>query len=95
MKYLLISDTHGQLEKTRNLILQYPLMDGYFHMGDVGFALSYLEQFHIVRGNHDRHTSLPMELRFTLGERNVCMEIVLMKKPYKSFYICNISAVKK
>ena len=43
MKYLLISDTHGQLEKTRNLILQYPLMDGYFHMGDVGFALSYLE----------------------------------------------------
>ena len=74
MKYLLISDTHGQLEKTRNLILQYPLMDGYFHMGDVGFALSHLEQFHIVRGNHDRHTSLPMELRFTLGERKVlCM----------------------
>ncbi|WP_230327012.1 hypothetical protein [Longicatena caecimuris] len=48
MKYLLISDTHGQLEKTRNLILQYPLMDGYFHMGDVGFALSYLEQSFIL-----------------------------------------------
>lgn len=74
MKYLLMSDTHGQLEKTRNIILQYPHMDGYFHMGDVGFALQNLEQFHIVKGNHDRNTALPLEICLTLGERKVlCM----------------------
>lgn len=53
MDILLLSDTHGELTKTLSIIKQHPNMDGYFHLGDVGFAHEYIPQCTIVRGNHD------------------------------------------
>ena len=71
MKYLLLSDTHGELNKTNEIIKKYPNLDGYFHLGDVGFSLVYLEKFYTVKGNHDGNHHLPSQLKMTLGERNV------------------------
>lgn len=52
-RILLISDTHGELERTQALQKRYPDLDYYIHLGDVGFDAAYLPHFHIVCGNHD------------------------------------------
>ena len=75
MRYLLLSDTHGELNKTKEIIQQHPNMDGYFHLGDIGFSLLYLGKFHIVKGNHDTNKRVPSELIMKLGNRHVlCMQ---------------------
>lgn len=71
MKILLLSDTHGRLEVTRKIIEKHEDIDKFIHLGDVGFPLQELEQFQIVKGNHDRNTKLPLELQCTIEERSV------------------------
>lgn len=61
MKYLLISDTHGELEKTKQIIAEHPNLDGYFHLGDIGFDIKYLKGFQVVKGNHDHLASIRNE----------------------------------
>lgn len=71
MKLLLISDTHGELERTREVIRTHPVMDAYIDLGDIGFALKELDGFVIVKGNHDRTTALPSEKIIELGQRRI------------------------
>lgn len=54
MKQLLvISDSHGEKQRVKAIWDKYPDMDGYIHLGDLGFHPKELEGFHIVQGNHD------------------------------------------
>lgn len=71
MKILLLSDTHGQLDETRNVIGAYRNMDAYIHLGDVGFELKELHQFDVVRGNHDHMDSLPYKMIKMFGKHRV------------------------
>lgn len=93
MEYLLISDTHGELEKTKEIIKKYPNLDGYFHLGDIGFDVQYLKNFYIIKGNHDKNLNFPKEYILNLGKYRVlcihgdCMDNEIAK------YIENISDV--
>lgn len=71
MNILLLSDTHGELGRTEEILRMHPLMDAYIHLGDVGFPLRNLSDFHIVKGNHDKNLRLPYEEIISLGERRV------------------------
>lgn len=74
MKILLISDTHGAAEETADIMKQHPFMDRYIHLGDVGFPLQNLSHFTIIKGNHDKTSSLPHEKIFTFEKRHIlCM----------------------
>lgn len=74
MKILLMSDTHGELEKARMIVEKNESVDVSIHLGDVGFPLQELSKFHLVRGNHDKDCSLPMELMLDLeGRKVLCM----------------------
>lgn len=55
VRYLLMSDTHGELQRTLHVIREHSDVDGYIHLGDVGFDEQYLPKMRIVCGNHDRH----------------------------------------
>lgn len=54
MKYLLVSDTHGERQRLFEVLLKHDDIDGIFHMGDVGFELDGLPRMNIVCGNHDQ-----------------------------------------
>lgn len=71
MRMLLLSDTHGQVNETRELLQQYPTMDAYIHLGDIGFELKELYHFDIVSGNHDRFHTLPNEIIKAFDARHV------------------------
>lgn len=61
MKILLLSDTHGEVEATRQVIKTHPKVDLRVDLGDIGFPLKELSSFVIVKGNHDHGTKLPLE----------------------------------
>lgn len=66
MRYLLMSDTHGELQRALYIVRQHKDIDGCFHLGDVGFDEQYLPPMLIACGNHDRH-KYPSELSITLA----------------------------
>lgn len=70
MKFLLLSDTHGEREQTMKVIEQYPDMDYYFHMGDLGIAKQLLPQFIFVKGNHD-FDDTPKQALYTLEQHQI------------------------
>lgn len=72
MKYLLVSDTHGELDRLQAVVEAHPEVDGYLHMGDVGFAHPILKQFSIVCGNHDQN-KYPKERWIQLGNFHTLM----------------------
>lgn len=61
MKILLISDTHGEWNRTMQVISRHLDIDQYIHLGDVGFSLKRIHRFMVIRGNHDQNASLPLE----------------------------------
>ena len=71
MNILLLSDTHGELEETLDIIRQYPKMDYYLHLGDIGFPLQELHKFLMVKGNHDRDCMLPYERYMQIEKRHI------------------------
>ncbi|MEG0470248.1 MAG: metallophosphoesterase family protein [Longicatena sp.] len=71
MKILVMSDTHGELEKTRRILENSEPVNIFIHLGDIGFPLQELSKFHLVCGNHDKDSSLPLELIMDLEERKV------------------------
>lgn len=71
MKILLLSDTHGELEETKQVINRYPKMEYYIHLGDIGFPLKELYRFQVVAGNHDHELTLPYERILEIEQRRV------------------------
>ena len=53
MKCLILSDTHGQNEILKQMVMLYPDMDYYLHLGDSETTPDELEPFISVRGNND------------------------------------------
>lgn len=66
MRYLVMSDTHGELQRSLHVIRQHPDIDAYIHLGDVGFDEQYLPAMMIACGNHDRG-KYPQEISTTLA----------------------------
>lgn len=74
MKILLLSDTHGELESTRKLIRIHKEVDLKIDLGDIGFALKELDDFIVVKGNHDKQLKLPMQQIVEVeGHRILCV----------------------
>lgn len=71
MNILVISDTHGELQRCKEVIQAHPNMDYYIDLGDVGFELTELDGFTIVKGNHDRFTKLPSEKILQIEDRTI------------------------
>ncbi|MEG1733176.1 MAG: metallophosphoesterase family protein [Longicatena sp.] len=71
MKILLLSDTHGALDKTKEVLAKYQIMDAYIHLGDVGFDVKELCDFLVVCGNHDHIKDVPYEYITTFEKRKV------------------------
>lgn len=72
MKVLLMSDTHGALTITQDVI-QEEHADMILHMGDVGFDPHNLGQVYYVKGNHDSHLHQPKERLLTLANQKIYM----------------------
>ena len=53
MKILLVSDSHGDERRLKELIKEYPSMDYYLHAGDSGLDRDTLYPFESVEGNTD------------------------------------------
>ena len=71
MKILLLSDTHGDLHTTKQILQQHTDVDVKIHLGDVGFPLQELDDCTVVKGNHDSNRYLPQELHLSLENREV------------------------
>lgn len=66
MRILIVSDTHGKDSNFEKVLLQTDPVDMIFHLGDLEGSESYIEDIcpcpvHMVSGNNDFFTSLPME----------------------------------
>ncbi len=73
MKILILSDTHGELDATREVIHEHSDADLMIDLGDIGFDLKELDGFVIVKGNHDKATKLPREKVIeVMGHRILC-----------------------
>ena len=72
MKILLISDTHGAIQTTQDVIYEEKA-DVVLHMGDVGFDPHYLGQIYYVKGNHDLLSEEPRERLLIFGNKTVFM----------------------
>lgn len=65
--FLIISDTHGDLSKAKNILPHYPQIDGLIHLGDHDKdALILQSQFHLpecimISGNCDYSLDIPNE----------------------------------
>ena len=53
MKILLVSDSHGNSDKLKELVNMYPSMDYYLHAGDSGLDQITLFPYLSVKGNTD------------------------------------------
>ncbi len=66
--YLVISDTHGDLHATKNIITKYPQIDGLIHLGDYYKDASIIKAQNpgldviMIRGNCDFAYDIPTEL---------------------------------
>lgn len=67
MRYLLMSDTHGELQRALYVLRKHKDVDACFHLGDVGFDEQYLPVMRIACGNHDRN-KYPIEIPLTLSD---------------------------
>ena len=88
MKLLVMSDTHGELKRTREVIQEHRDVDFIIHLGDVGFDKYYLPNAYIVCGNHDQHKYVKeMEMNFngiqTLMVHGDCFEYALVERMQK------------
>lgn len=72
MKILLISDTHGAVQTTQDVIYEEKA-DVVLHMGDVGFDSHYLGQIYYVKGNHDLLLKEPWERLLTFANKTIFM----------------------
>jgi putative phosphoesterase len=64
MRYLVVSDTHGNLNDLRNAVGRYGPIDGLVHLGDgvldgLAVAQEFGIPFHGVRGNTDFNSDFP------------------------------------
>lgn len=74
MKILLISDTHGQLNETLQILSQHSDADLTVHLGDIGFDLNYVKGCELVKGNHDKNWNLPAKRKLKLeGRKALCL----------------------
>ena len=55
MKVVVLSDTHGELQRAKACLKDMMPWDACFHLGDVGFPSSQLSNVSYVCGNHDQH----------------------------------------
>ena len=78
MRYLIVSDTHGnERNLERALMRSYP-MDGVFHLGDLEGGESYIEDIcpcpvYMVRGNNDFFSPAPSELTVEVNGHRIFM----------------------
>lgn len=72
MKILLISDTHGVLEKTSKII-EYEKADIVLHMGDIGYDEHWLPSVVYVKGNNDRDSKQPKERELVFEHHKIYM----------------------
>lgn len=75
MKILAVSDTHGDAQILKELLIQYPDLDGYFYAGDSELQSSdeLFKTYQAVEGNMDWDTGFPMTLDTTIKGVNVFM----------------------
>lgn len=66
MKFLLVSDNHGQKEPLITLKKRYPAMDAYFHLGDSELSPEELSGYTAVTGNNDYYYDYPNALIVTV-----------------------------
>lgn len=55
MKFVIVSDSHGQTEELKQVVTAFPDMDGYIHCGDSELAADHpaIQPFITVNGNCD------------------------------------------
>ncbi|WDF83403.1 metallophosphoesterase [Lacticaseibacillus pabuli] len=75
MKILAVSDTHGDAQILKELLIQYPDFDGYFYAGDSELQSSddLFKTYQAVEGNMDWDTGFPMTIDVTVKGVNVFM----------------------
>ncbi len=65
MKFLLVSDNHGQVAPLKALVEKYPQQDFYLHAGDSELSPAQLVPYQVVAGNNDYYYDFPNYLIIT------------------------------
>lgn len=73
MKFIVCGDNHGKKDPMTRLLENYPEVDDFLHMGDVGFPKDETKEFKIVNGNNDFFFGYPEELVVTVGTKRIYM----------------------
>ncbi|MEF9962007.1 MAG: YfcE family phosphodiesterase [Erysipelotrichaceae bacterium] len=73
MLLLLMSDTHGELSKVKDILQVEHDVDQILHCGDVGFDLMDDSKFLCVKGNHDENQNFPKTRMITILNHRILM----------------------
>lgn len=75
MKILAVSDTHGNSLILKELLLQYPDLDGYFYAGDSELRATdpLFKTYAAVVGNMDFDTDFPATVTQKIGDQTIFM----------------------
>ena len=76
MKVLIVSDTHKSHRNLEKVLESNPGIDMLIHLGDAEGAEDYIEALagcpvHIISGNNDFFSDLPMEEEFFVGRYHI------------------------
>lgn len=78
MRILIVSDTHGKNGNLEKVLRMTAPLDLMFHLGDLEGSEGFIESItpcpvHMVSGNNDFFTSVPVEKIVTLGHHKIFM----------------------